>query len=138
MSGHGKREARQRVDAIAWRDRVIDDVREQDGAAASAYEVSVDLIIAAAEIIAAYMAAGESEISRTDLKRSGRRSGYEIDARRSNCCCAISRIAATSSAASIASYSGPSASCRLNAVRVTASTPREAAALWRSRRPAIR
>ena len=33
---------------------------------------------------------------------------------RSICCCAISRTAATSSAASIGSYSGPSASCRLN------------------------
>ena len=82
MSGHGKREAASRANAIAWRDRVIDDVRgQQGGAAASAYEVSADLVIAAAEIIAAYMAAGESEISRTDLKRSGRRSGYAIGTR---------------------------------------------------------
>jgi hypothetical protein len=82
MSGHGKREARLRVDATAWRDRVIDDARSGEGlAAAGAYEVSVDLVVAAAEIIAAYMAAGESEISRTDLKRSGRSSGYAIDAR---------------------------------------------------------
>ena len=81
MNGHGKCEARLPVDAIAWRDRVIDDVRGEGRAAARAYEVSVDLVIAAAEIIAAYMAAGESEISRTDLKRSGRRSGYAIDAR---------------------------------------------------------
>ena len=81
MSGHGKREVRLLVDAIAWRDRVIDDVRGEGRTAASAYEVSVDLVIAAAELIAAYMAAGESEISRTDLKRSGRSSGYAIDAR---------------------------------------------------------
>ena len=74
MSGHGKREVRLLVDAIAWRDRVIDDVRGEGRTAASAYEVSVDLVIAAAELIAAYMAAGESEISRTDLKRSGVRS----------------------------------------------------------------
>ena len=74
MSGHGEREARLRVDALAWRDRVIDDARGDGRDAARAYEVSVDLVIAAAEIIAAYMAAGESEISRTDLKRSGVRS----------------------------------------------------------------
>ena len=81
MSGHGKHEARLRTNAIAWRDRVIDDVRGEGRDAARAYEVSVDLVIAAAEIIAAYMAAGESEISRTDLKRSGYRSGYWISAR---------------------------------------------------------
>ena len=82
MSGHGKREAASRANAIAWRDGVIGDVRGQGGAAAaSAYEVSVDLVIAAAELIAAYMAAGESEISRTDLKLSGYRSGYWISAR---------------------------------------------------------
>ena len=82
MSGHGKREAASRANAIAWRDGVIDDVRGEEGrAAARAYEVSIDLVIAAAEIIAAYMATGESEISRTDLKRSGRRSGYAIGSR---------------------------------------------------------
>jgi hypothetical protein len=81
MSGHGKREAASRANATTWRDRVIDDVRGDGRNAARAYEVSIDLVIAAAEIIAAYMVAGESEISRTDLKRSGRRSGYAIDAR---------------------------------------------------------
>jgi hypothetical protein len=76
MSGHGKCEARLPVDATAWRDRVIDDVRGEGRAAARAYEVSVDLVIAA------YMAAGESEISRTDLKLSGcRRPGASIGAR---------------------------------------------------------
>jgi hypothetical protein len=81
LSGHGKREAALLVDAIAWRDRVIDDVRGEGRDAARAYEVSVDLVIAAAELIAAYMAAGENEISRTDLKLSGYRSGYWISAR---------------------------------------------------------
>jgi hypothetical protein len=57
-------------------------VRGEEGRyAARAYEVSVDLVIAGAEIIAAYMAAGESEISRTDLKRSGVRSVPLISAR---------------------------------------------------------
>jgi hypothetical protein len=73
MSGHGTREARLQADATAWRDRVIDDVRGEGRAAARAYEVGIDLVIAAAEIIAAYLAAGESEISRTDLKLLGRR-----------------------------------------------------------------
>ena len=73
MSGHGKREAASRANAIAWRDRVIDDVRGEGRAAARAQEVSIDLVIAMTEIIAAYMAAGECEISRTDLKLSGRR-----------------------------------------------------------------
>ena len=81
MSGHGKREARLLVDAIAWRDRVIEDVRGEGRDAARAYEVGVDLVIAAAEIIAAYMTAGESVVSRTNLKRSGRRSGYAIGTR---------------------------------------------------------
>jgi hypothetical protein len=82
VSGDGKREARLRVDAIAWRDRVIDDARSEQGrAAARAREISVDLVIAAAELIAAYMASGDTVVSRTDLKRSGRRSGYEIGTR---------------------------------------------------------
>ena len=82
MGGHGKREAALRTDATVWRDAVIADAKSEQGrAAARAYEVSIDLVIAAAEIIAAYMAAGESEISRTDLKRAGRRSGYAIGSR---------------------------------------------------------
>ena len=82
MSGHGRREAAARAEATAWRDRVIDDARSGEGlAAARAREISVDLIIAVAEIIAAYMAAGESVVSRTDLKRSGRRSGHALGTR---------------------------------------------------------
>jgi hypothetical protein len=82
MSGHGKREAKLRVDATAWRDRVVDDARSEEGrAAARGREISVDLIIAVAELIAAYVSSGETEISRTNLKRSGRRSGYAIGTR---------------------------------------------------------
>jgi len=47
MSGHGKREARLQADATAWRDRVIDDVRGEGRAAARAYQVGIDLVIAA-------------------------------------------------------------------------------------------
>ena len=75
MSGYGHRKAAVLVDATAWRDRVIDDVLRGKGrASALAHEVSIDLVIAGAQLIAAYMAAGESEISRTHLKRSGVRS----------------------------------------------------------------
>ena len=82
MSGHGHRKAALLVDATAWRDRVIDDARSEQGrAAARAREISVDLVIAAAELIAAYMASGETVVSRTDLKRSGRRSGYALGTR---------------------------------------------------------
>jgi hypothetical protein len=81
VSGHGKREAAARADATTWRDRVIGDVRGEGRAAARAQEVSVDLVIAVAELIAAYMAAGESLLSRTDLKLSGYRSGYWISSR---------------------------------------------------------
>jgi hypothetical protein len=83
MSGHGRREAAARADAAAWRDRVIDDVLRGKGrASARAHEVSVDLVIAVAELIAAYMAAGEGLVSRRNLKLSCYRSGYWISARR--------------------------------------------------------
>jgi len=75
MSGYGYRDAVLQLDAALWRKRVIVEAESAEGrAAAGAYEVSIDLVIAAAELIAAYMAAGESEISRTDLKMSGVRS----------------------------------------------------------------
>jgi hypothetical protein len=78
LSGHT---AALLVDATVWRDRVIDDVRGEGRAAARAQEVSIDLVIAMIEIIAACMAAGESLVSRTNLKLSGYRSGYWISAR---------------------------------------------------------
>jgi hypothetical protein len=81
MNGHGHREASVLVDATAWRDRVIDDARSEGRNAARAYEVSVDLIIAVAELIAAILASGETLVSRTDLKLSSYRSGYWISAR---------------------------------------------------------
>jgi hypothetical protein len=58
MSDHGHREAALLVDATAWRDRVIDDTRGAGRAAARAHEVSIDLVITAAEFIGAYMTAG--------------------------------------------------------------------------------
>ena len=74
MIGHGKREAA-RADATAWRDRVIGDVKGEGRDVARTLHVSVDLIIAAAEAITGYMAAGESVISRADLALKNRLSG---------------------------------------------------------------
>jgi hypothetical protein len=82
VSGHGKREVRLRVDATAWRDRVIDDARSEEGrAAARTHEVASNLVIAVAELIAAYVASGEDVVSRRDRTLSGRRSGDWISAR---------------------------------------------------------
>ena len=75
MSGHGKREAAARADATAWRGRVIGDVKGEGRGVARTLHVSVDLIIAAAEAIAGYLAAGESVISRADLALKNRLSG---------------------------------------------------------------
>src|SRR6516225_5084834 len=83
MSSYGYREAVLQLDAALWRKRVIRDAESAEGrAAAGAYEVSIDLVIAVAELIAAYMAAGEGLVSRRDLKLSCYRSGYWISARK--------------------------------------------------------
>ena len=81
MSGHGKREAAARANATAWRDRVIGDVKGEGRDVAKTLHVSVDLIIAAAEAVAGYMAAGESVISRADLALKNRLSGGLISDR---------------------------------------------------------
>jgi hypothetical protein len=75
MSGHGKRETSPRVDATAWRDRVIGDVKGEGRDVAKTLHVSADLIIAAAEAIAESIAVGESVISRADLALKNRLSG---------------------------------------------------------------
>ena len=75
MSGHGKREAVARADATVWCGRVIGDVKGEGRGVARTLHVSVDLIIAAAEAIAEYLAAGESVISRADLALKNRLSG---------------------------------------------------------------
>src|SRR6516165_11469529 len=75
MSGHGKRESAARADAVLWRDRVIADARGEGRDVARTLHVSINLIIAAAEAIAGYMAAGESVISRADLALKNRLSG---------------------------------------------------------------
>ena len=61
MSGH-------RADAATWRDQVIADADSVKGRdAAASYHVPVSLVIAGAELIAAYLGRGETEISVTNL-----------------------------------------------------------------------
>ena len=81
MSGHGKREAAAQANATAWRDRVIGDVKGEGRDVAKTLHVSVDLIIAAAEAVAGYMAAGECVISRADLALKNRLSGGRVSDR---------------------------------------------------------
>ena len=55
MSGHGQREAALLVDAVNWKDRVIDDVRSEQGRlSAREHQVSFELISAAAILVASY------------------------------------------------------------------------------------
>ena len=60
MSGHGQREAAMLVDAVNWKDRVIDDVRSEQGRlSAREHQVSVNLISEVAALIASYVVSGE-------------------------------------------------------------------------------
>jgi hypothetical protein len=82
MSGHSKREEALRADATAWRDRVIADTRGAEGRiAARSHQVSIDLIIAGAEAIAGYVAAGETEVARSDLGLQKRLSAGSVSDR---------------------------------------------------------
>jgi hypothetical protein len=70
MSGRGQRERAHHVDAAAWRDRVVADVTTDAGrAAAREHQVAPARIITAAELIGGYIAAGETFVSREDLRR---------------------------------------------------------------------
>ena len=85
MSGHGQREAALLVDAVNWKDRVIDDVRSEQGRlSAREHQVSVKLISEVAALIATYVANGEvlspvdtirRALSRNELPISARQAG---------------------------------------------------------------
>jgi len=64
----GFREAAYRADAATWRDAVIADADSVEGRdIAARHQVPVSLVIAGAELIAAYLGRGESKISAIDL-----------------------------------------------------------------------
>ena len=64
----GFREAAYRADAATWRDAVIADADSVEGRdIAARHQVPVSLVIAGAELIAAYMGRGESENDHSDL-----------------------------------------------------------------------
>ena len=88
MSGHGQREAALLVDAVNWKDRVIDDVRSEQGRlSAREHQVSVELISEVASLIASCIASGEvlasgDVLSPADtIRRALKRNGLPISAR---------------------------------------------------------
>ena len=83
MSGHGQREAALLVDAIQWKDRVINDVRGELGRlSARQHQVSVKLICEVAALIAGDIARGEVIVSLADtIRRTLIRNELPISAR---------------------------------------------------------
>jgi GTPase len=83
MNGHGQREAALLVDAINWKDRVINDLRSEHGRlSAREHQVSVKLISEVAALIAGYIAHGEVPVSPADtIRRALDRNELPISAR---------------------------------------------------------
>jgi hypothetical protein len=85
VSSYARREAALLVDAVSWKDRVIDDVRSEQGRlSAREHQVSVKLISEVAVLIATYVARGEvvspadafrRALSRNELPISARQAG---------------------------------------------------------------
>jgi hypothetical protein len=85
VSGYAQREAALLVDAVNWKDQVIDDVRSEQGRlSAREHQVSVKLISEVAALIATYVANGEvlspvdtirRALSRNELAISARQAG---------------------------------------------------------------
>ena len=70
VSGHGQREAALLVDAVYWKDQVVNDVRSEQGRlCAREHQVSVNLISEVALLIAGYIARGEVFVSPADTVR---------------------------------------------------------------------
>ena len=82
MSGHGQREAALLVDAVNWKDRVIDDVRSEQGRlSAREHQVSVKLISEVAALIASYIASGEVLSPADSIRRAVNRNELPISVR---------------------------------------------------------
>ena len=71
MSGHGQREAALLIEAVTWKDRVIDDLRSEQGRlSAREHQVSVELISEAAILDASYIAVSPDDTIRRALNRN--------------------------------------------------------------------
>jgi hypothetical protein len=82
VSGYAQREAALLVDAVNWKDRVIDDVRSEQGRlSAREHQVSVKLISEVAALIATYVARGEVLSPADTMRRALSRNELPISAR---------------------------------------------------------
>ena len=78
----GQREAAMLVDAVNWKDRVIDDLRSEQGRlSAREHQVSVELISEAAILVASYIASGEVLSLAGSIRRALNRNELPISAR---------------------------------------------------------
>ena len=78
----GQREAAMLVDAVNWKDRVIDDVRSEQGRlSAREHQVSVKLIGEVAALIASNIASGEVLGLADSIRRALNRNELPISAR---------------------------------------------------------
>jgi hypothetical protein len=93
VSGHGQREAALLVDAVYWKDQVVNDVRgEQGRLSAREHQVSVNLIGEVAVLIAGYIARGEVLVSPADtVRRALNRNELPISARQAGAGRKVSR-----------------------------------------------
>ena len=82
MSGHAQREAALLVDAVNWKDRVIEDLRSEQGRlSAREHQVSVNLISEVAALIASYVVSGEVLDPADTIRRALSRNELAISAR---------------------------------------------------------
>jgi hypothetical protein len=78
----GQREAAMLVDAVNWKDRVIDDLRSEQGRlSAREHQVSVKLIGEVAALIASNIASGEVLSLADSIRRALNRNELPISAR---------------------------------------------------------
>jgi len=82
VSGHAQREAALLVDAVNWKDRVIEDLRSEQGRlSAREHQVSVNLISEVAALIASYVVSGEVLDPADTIRRALSRNELPISAR---------------------------------------------------------
>src|SRR5215475_4497619 len=80
--GQRRAQAALLVDAVNWKDRVIDDVRSEQGRlSAREHQVSVKLISEVAALIASYIASGEVLSPADSIRRAVNRNELPISVR---------------------------------------------------------